>query len=337
MISVVFEGPSPSSARTTVREVDVPGPGPRQVAIDVEFAGVNFIDVMARRGDAGYVSAWPYRPGFEVAGTVRATGRSVTGLHVGDRVAAFTHGGGLAEVVVAEECLTSLVPAGVPSAHAAAAPLMLSTAMLLLRDVGHLTPGESVLMHAAGGGVGRAVAQLARALGAGDLHGTVGSAEKVESARASGWDQVVVRADIPGRRAAPTLNDDFDVILDPLGTQMLAFDVAHAAPGGRIVLFGNPSSAEFAALPPIGQLIGATVSIGGFSMRKLTQTAPHRVSRALRDVLSLLGDGAIEVPVHVVGSLGAVAEVHDTLASGHSVGKFVVDVAGGPGQDTTRS
>src|SRR5256885_7421151 len=116
--------PAPDASTTSVVAVDEPQPGPGQVAIEVGFAGVNFIDVMARRGDPGYASVWPYVPGLEVAGTVRAVGDGVSDLLVGQRVAAFTPDGGLAEVAVAEAGLTVEVPADVRLETAAAAPLV---------------------------------------------------------------------------------------------------------------------------------------------------------------------------------------------------------------------
>jgi len=110
----------------------VPEPGPGELSIDVNFAGVNFKDVMARRGDAGYVNSWPFVPGMEVAGTVRALGPGVEGLAVGERVSALTGAGGLAEVAIAQAALTAAVPAGLDLARAAVAPGALTTAGLLL-------------------------------------------------------------------------------------------------------------------------------------------------------------------------------------------------------------
>jgi NADPH:quinone reductase len=135
MRAVVMSEPSPGPDRTQVRELDTPRPGPGQVSIDVGYAGINFIDVMARRGDPGYASGWPYVPGLEVAGTIRELGAGVAGLPAGQWVAAFTRGGGLAEVAVADASLVVPVPEGVALPVAAAAPLMLSTAFLLLSDV----------------------------------------------------------------------------------------------------------------------------------------------------------------------------------------------------------
>lgn len=115
MRALVMTGPSHGSDLTEIADMPVPEPGADEVSIDVSFAGVNFIDVMARRGDPGYVTAWPYVPGKEVAGTVRRVGPGVSGLVPGQRVAAFTPSGGLAEVAVASAALTMPLPDGVPS------------------------------------------------------------------------------------------------------------------------------------------------------------------------------------------------------------------------------
>ena len=117
-------------------EIAVPEPGPGQVSIDIRHAGVNFKDIMARRGDPGYATHWPFVPGLEIAGSVRSVGRGVSDLKVGQAVAAFTGAGGLAEVAVAERALVVPVPDGVTLDVAAATPGALVTATLLLEDLG---------------------------------------------------------------------------------------------------------------------------------------------------------------------------------------------------------
>jgi NADPH:quinone reductase len=94
---------------TRVRQMRVPVPGRGQVSIDVRYAGVNFKDVMARRGDAGYVSAWPFIPGVEVSGTVRELGADVGSFEVGQPVVALTNAGGLAKVAVADAAVTAAI------------------------------------------------------------------------------------------------------------------------------------------------------------------------------------------------------------------------------------
>jgi NADPH:quinone reductase len=318
-----MSGPSPGADRTRVRDLDIPRPGPGQVTIDVGYAGINFIDVMARRGDPGYASGWPYVPGLEVAGTIREVGAGVMAPPAGRRVAAFTRGGGLAEVAVADAALVVPVPDEVGLPAAAAAPLMLSSASLLLSDVVRIRPNETILMHSSSGGLGRAIAQLALQLGAVPSIGTVGWPEKAAGALRSGWHRAFARdAGLAGavRAAVP---DGVDVILDPSGTALLDVDLEVAAPGGRIVLFGNPGGEPPGPLPPLAKLIGGNVAIAGFSMSRLTATSPARAAQALQRVLRLLAGEQLDLAVTELGSLDDVPAAQQSLAEGRSPGKYV--------------
>jgi NADPH:quinone reductase len=329
MYALMMTGPSQGVDRTEIREIDEPRPGPGELTIDVAYAGINFLDVMARRGDAGYASAWPYAPGLEVSGTVRQTGPDVTDLAAGQRVAAFTAGGGLAEAVLVRAESVVPVPDLVPSPVAAAAPLMLTTALLLLQDAASFRPGMTVLVHSASGGVGTAIAQLVPLLGGGLRIGTVGRPGKVASALKGGYDVAVARCeDLADAILAATDRAGVDIVLDPLGTTMLETDLAVTAPGGRIVLFGNAGGGEQAPLPPAGRLIGGNLAIGGFSISRLWATAPHRASAGLRRVLDLITEGRLDTAITEIGSLADVPAVHQLLAEGHGVGKYVVHLQG---------
>jgi NADPH:quinone reductase len=327
MRALVMTGPSRGSALTEVRVVREPRPGPGEVSVDVTHAGINFLDVMERRGDAGYVRAWPHVPGREVAGTVREVGAGVEDLTVGQRVAAFVPGGGLAEVAVARAALTVPVPDQVPLPVAAAAPLMVATALLLLTDAARLGPGESVLVHSASGGVGGAVAQLIPVLGGGLRIGTVGRADKVQSARNNGYEVVLTRGDDLAAAVGAAAGGRVDVVLDPLGTSMLDLDLEVVAPGGRIVLFGNAGGGEILPLPSARRLQGGNLAISGFSISGLSVTAPHRVAEALRRVLDLLSSGRLAIAVTEIASLAEAAATHDLLAEGRGAGKYVARLA----------
>ncbi|GAA0399880.1 hypothetical protein GCM10009530_59570 [Microbispora corallina] len=399
MRALVMTGPSQGPDRTEIREIAEPTPGPGEVTVDVAHAGINFLDVMARRGDPGYVAAWPYVPGKEIAGTVREVGPGVTDLFPGQRVAAFTSGGGLAEVALARAALTVPVPAGVPSEVAASAPLMLASALLLLTDAGRFRAGETVLVHSASGGVGSAVARLVPALGGGRLIGTVGRPGKVAAALSAGYDAAVARHDAgvrpetrgvaaPGARIVPSgdvgggassvdaahgidrdvtraggdlagairaaagggvdlagairaaagggvdlagaiqaaAGGGVDLVLDPLGTATLDLDLDVAAPGARIVLFGNAGGGAMAPLPSQARLRSGNIGVVGFSISSLSATAPHRVAAALRRVLDLIAEGRLDVPVTEVGSLDEVPAVHQLLAEGRGEGKYAARV-----------
>jgi NADPH:quinone reductase len=329
MRTLMMTGPSQGVDRTKIREIEEPRPGPGEVTIDVAYAGINFLDVMARRGDAGYVDAWPYAPGLEVSGMVREIGPDVTGLAIGQRVAAFTAGGGLGDVVLVRAERVVPVPDQVPSPVAAAAPLMLTTALLLLQDAARFQPGETVLVHSASGGVGGAVAQLVPVLGGGLRIGTVGRPDKVDSALKSGYDVAAARSEnLAEAIRAATGNAAVDIVLDPLGTTMLQTDLAVTAPGGRIVLFGNADGGEQAPLPPAGRLIGGNLAISGFSISRLWATAPHRASAGLHRVLDLVAEGRLETAITEVDSLADVPAVHQLLAEGRGDGKYVARLQG---------
>ncbi|MER5641351.1 zinc-binding dehydrogenase [Kitasatospora sp. NPDC002227] len=328
MRALVMTAPG-GSENSLVREVEEPAPGPGQVSVEVAYAGLNFVDVMARRGDAGYVTAWPYLPGKEVSGTVRALGAGVTGLAVGDQVVAAPAGGGLAEVVVAEAALTVPVPAGVALSRAAAVPLGLATAMLLLTESGRFAAGETVLVHSAGGGIGRGIAELVPQLGGGRLIGTVGRPEKAAAAVEAGYDAAFARDEKLAEAVREAAGGrGVDLVLDPLGTEALELDLELLAPGGRVVLFGNAGGGEVTPLPPAARLLGGNLGITGFSHRGLTVGAPEKVARAVARVLALLAEGRLDVPVTELPGLSAAPAAHDLLAAGRGEGKYVVAVAG---------
>lgn len=319
--------PCSSAAGTAVINCPEPEPGPGEVSVDVAYAGVNFIDVMARRGDPGYASAWPYIPGLEIAGKIRRVGSDVVGLRAGQRVAAFTAGGGLAEIALARAELTVALPDAVALPHAASAPLMLSTALLLLTDATRLQPGESVLMHSASGGVGSAVAQMVPLLGGGLRIGTVGRTGKIADALHAGWDVAISREVDVAAAVRAEAERGVDVVLDPTGTEQLELDLAVAAPGARIALFGNAGGGVPEPLPPVGRLIGGNVALAGFSISRLTMTAPQRVTSTLGRVLGWLASRDLEIAVTEVGSLEDVPAVHDRLATGQGTGKYVARIA----------
>lgn len=328
MQAVIMSAPARDGSATGVADIDEPRPGPGQVAIDVAYAGINFIDVMARRGDPGYATAWPYVPGLEVAGSILSVGSGVHDLYAGDRVAAFTPGGGMAEIAIAAADLTVKVPPEVPLAAAASAPLAVSTALLLLTERARIRPGESVLMHSASGGVGSVVSQVAAALSSGRRIGTVGRPDKIAAGLAAGWDEVFAREDgltEAVRQAAP---EGVDVILDPVGTALLDLNLSIAAPGGRVVLFGNAAGGAQAPLPPASRLISGNAGVLGFSMSRLSVTAPKTVADALAQGLKMIAAAQIRPQLTVIEPLGSVAATHDLLAAGRGDGKYVAKVHG---------
>ncbi|MET7286280.1 zinc-binding dehydrogenase [Streptomyces sp. NPDC005573] len=315
-----FGGPGVLRAVTAA----VPEPGPGQVSVDVAWTGVNFADLKARA--EGYrVPALPYVPGLEVSGRVRALGAGVTGLAVGQEVTALTAGGAYAEVAVADAATVFPVPDGLDLRTAASLPTVLPTAYALVHTVGRLQPGESVLVQGAAGGVGTVVGQLARAAGAGAVYGVVSSAAKASYAKEHGYDEVftgdfgeAVRRATGGRGA--------DLVLDPVGGDTLRAGLASLAPFGRLVSFGNASSAEpWSAGQP--ELYPLGLSVAGFSILTLARTAPEALRRLAAQAFAKVTDGTVSLPVTAEFALEEAAEAHRLMGGRTSTGKLLLRVA----------
>ncbi|WP_327317112.1 quinone oxidoreductase family protein [Streptomyces sp. NBC_01235] len=306
-----------------VVEVDVPEPGPGQVSVDVAHAGVNFADLKAR-GEGYRVPALPFRPGLEVSGRVRALGAGVTGLTVGQEVTALTAGGGYAEVAVAEVATVFPLPDGVDLRTAATLPTVLPTAYALVHAVGRLQRGETVLVQSAAGGVGTVVGQLAKAAGAGAVYGVVSSAAKAEYARTHGYDEVFV-GDFEKAVRAATGERGVDLALDPVGGETLRASLASLAVFGRLVSFGNASSAEPWS---VGQpeLAPTGLSVAAFSVLNLARTAPAALRTLAERAFAKVADGTVSLPVTAEFALPEAAEAHRLMGGRSSTGKLLLSV-----------
>ncbi len=327
MWALVFDSPVTDSSQTRIADVPDLEAGPGEILIDVKYAGVNFKDVMARRGDTGYADTWPFTPGLEVAGVVRTVSTEATAFSPGDRVVALTNAGGLAQQAVASASLAVHVPNDVDLEIAATVPGALTTAHLLLHRQARIRSGDSLVVHSAAGAVGSALAALARLAGVGRLIGVVGAESRVKLALEAGYDEVHVREDGLGATIRRSLDGlGADVILDPQGTGLLNEDLEAVGVGGRIVLFGNAGGGSLEPLPHAGQLFRRNASIGGFSLEAYSLTAASAIRDTMSQVLADLEDGALHPSVQIVDGLSAVPDVHDSLAAGTGTGKYVVSV-----------
>lgn len=221
-----------------LRAADIPEPDSAgQLVIDVAAAGVAFPDVLMSRGLYQMKPELPFVPGLEVAGTVRSAPDG-SGFARGDRVMAVTMLGGFAEVAVAPPALTCRLPGQLSFEQGAGFILNHHTAHFALTRRAHLTAGETVAVHGAAGGVGTAVIQVARALGA-DVVAVVSSDEKAEVARAAGAQRVVDSGgEWPAELRALNGGRGADVIVDPVGGDRFDESLRCLAPGGRLVVVG---------------------------------------------------------------------------------------------------
>ncbi|MEV6318587.1 zinc-binding dehydrogenase [Streptomyces sp. NPDC051776] len=304
-------------------EVEPPTPGPGQVAIDVTHAGVNYAEILFRQGAVDV--PLPYVPGIEAAGHVRALGDGVKDLRVGQPVTALTMtmGGGYGEVAVTDAHLVAPLPDDADLALMAAVPSNSTTAWLVLREVARLRKDERVLVHAAAGGAGSQLGQVAKLLGAGQVVGTVGSPEKLEKAAAFGYDNVVLRSELLAFSEELTEGCGFDVAVDPVGGTARRESFDTLAQGGRLIAMGNASGADTVHFDA-NELWFSGKGVLGFNLGALSGERPSAVTPVLRRVVDAVLDGGLRVEVGEVLPLSDAAQAHRRIESGRSTGKLVL-------------
>lgn len=310
-----------------MREMPEPQPGAGEVAIRVLFAGVNYVEVMVRRGDSE-AGKLPLIHGFEVSGYVHAIGEGVEGLHVGQPVAAMTVIGGYAEVAIARAAMTfplDDLDGEVAPETAAAFPTIVPTAYAMLTEVARLRKGESVLIHAAAGGVGTVAAQIARHLGAGMILGTVSSREKGDYAKPFGYDATLLRDGFREATLEATRGRGVDVVLESIGGSVVEESLKTLAPLGKVVIFGNASNSE-TVRPSTLDLCFENKSVMGFSIGHLSFSAPERLATISRQALNLVAAGMVKIDITEVLPLERAAEAHRRLEGRATTGKLVLRV-----------
>ncbi len=304
-----------------------PVPGEGQVLIKTELAGVNFADVQLRRGTYHAGSPPPVVPGLDVYGTIVGVGRGVSGLERGQKVAAFTASGSYAELALAPAALTFPVPAGVGPETAAAFPTVGITAYNLLTLAGRLAPGETVLVHAAAGGVGSTAVQLAKIMGAGRVIGTVGSDEKASLARELGCDYVInyEAEDFAARVNEITGGAGADLILDSVAGPVFDRGLSCLATFGRIVMYGHTSGE--AGHVSTRDLHGPTRAVIGYSSSTYRRYRPQALRPAAEAVLGYLASGQLRIVIGARFDLPDAAKAQQLIESRAHVGKILLRVS----------
>ncbi len=327
-----------------VEEHATPNPGPGEVRIDVAFAGVNYADVIARRGFYKWAPPFPTCVGFELSGVVSALGAGVTSHAVGDRVVAVTRFGGYADQVVVEAARAWHLPSELSLAVGAAIPAVTITAWHSLVNVLRVRAGESVLIQAVAGGVGLAALQIAKHLGL-VIYGTASSPEKLAFARTHGLDHGIDYKRTDFEREVMRLSDGrgVDHVLDSLGGEGLRKGYRCLCPTGHVVTIGaaqvapdsrNPWAVMKAAAELVRggvfhpfQLIEDNRSIAGVQVLLLWNDVPL-MHHAMGEILRLARASVIAPHVDRVVPLEAAAEAHALLESRQTRGKLLLRCAG---------
>ena len=304
-------------------EIEVGEPGPGEVKIRQEAAGLNYIDVYHRTGL--YPQPLPFTPGTEGAGVVESIGPDVSGLSPGDGVAYAGPVGGYAEErLIAADRLIKL-PHAISSEQAAAMMLQGMTAHMLLRSVHRVQRGETILIHAAAGGVGLIVCQWAKALGA-TVIGTVGSDAKAELARAHGCDHPIVytRQDFVAEVDRITGGAKLPVVYDSVGKDTFLQSLDCLAPRGMMVTFGNSSGPVDPIEPGIlaqkGSLFLTRPTLFTYSARRAD------LETAARELFEVVESGKVKIEVKQRFALKDAAEAHRALEARQTSGSTVFTI-----------
>ncbi len=307
-------------------EVDPGTPGPGQALIRQTAAGLNFIDVYHRTG-LYPVPAMPAVIGNEGAGVVEAVGDSVTEVGVGDRVAYSMSLGSYAEQRVVDAARLVKVPDAITDQQAAAMMLKGCTVQYLIRRIYPVKPGDTILLHAAAGGVGLIACQWAKHLGA-TVIGTVGSDEKAELARAHGCDHAIVytRENVPERVRALTDGAGVPVVFDSVGKDTFMASLDCLQPRGLMVSYGNASGAVEPFSP------GVLAAKGSLFLTRPTLAtyikSREELDTTTTDLFDVVQSGAVKVEVSQVFPLEDAAQAHRDLEARKTTGSTVLTMEG---------
>ena len=309
-----------------VKDVPEPQPEAGQVTINVAFAAVGLVDVLVRRGT--FNTPLPFVPGFEVAGYIRALGKGVNHLRVGQPVAAMLYErmGGYAEVATASAGLTiALDDLDKPLDLATATAFLgnVTTAYLVLTTVVALRPGQSVLVHGSTGGLGSALGQVARQLGASWVLGTVSGRNKEEYAKSLGYNTVVLANSFVTEVREATRGRGVDLVLDPVGGVLRAQSLEVLSPLGCLVLLGN-ASGEADVPQSSNTLWLGNKGVIGFNLGGLSREAPNQVADAAQKALSMVARGELRTDTTDVLPLEQVVEAHHRLEQRKTPGKLIL-------------
>lgn len=344
MQRIVIAKPGSWSALSLQEAPKLQAPSPDQVVIHTAYSGVNFADVVARQGlyeSANKQIGYPMVLGFEWSGRVAAVGSNVHDLAPGDQVFGVSRFGAYASELLLDRRFVFRLPRGFSLAEAAAFPVAFLTAYYGLFELGAAKAGQAVLVHSAAGGVGGALAQLARARGC-RVFGVVGSPHKIEAARAFGCHTVAVKPE--GSRAwvdeARTFAPNgFDVVLDANGAETLRASYSLLGTPGRLVIYGFHTmfrrgggrtdwlrlAWQWLRTPRFDPLrmTNDNKAVFGFNLSYLFDET-ELLARAMGEFLGGIERGELHAPPVTEVPAAEAGKAHRTLESGKTVGKVVL-------------
>ena len=302
-------------------EVPVPEPGAGEARVKIEAIGLNYIDIYQRTGL--YPLKTPFTLGMEGAGVVDAVGANVTEVRKGDRVAYAMHLGSYAEHAIVPAWKLAPLPQAIDSRAGAAAMLQGMTAHYLTRDTFPLKKGESALIHAAAGGVGLLLIQIAKRLGA-TVFGTVSTEQKAQLAKEAGADEVILytKADFAAEVKRLTNGAGVHVVYDSVGKDTFEKSLDCLRPRGYLVLFGNSSG----PVPPfdLGKLAGkGSLFVTRPTLLHYASNRDELLQRS-NDLFNWIGAEKLKLRIDKTFALKEASEAHRQLEGRKTTGKVLL-------------
>jgi len=302
-------------------EIPIVTPGPTDVVMKTEAIGVNYVDVYHRSGL--YRTPVPFTPGVEAAGVVHAAGAEVKEFRAGDRVAYAGGPGAYAEYVVIPAARAVKLPNGIDARTAAAVMLQGMTAHYLSHSTFPLKPGDTALVHAAAGGVGLLLVQMAKMRGA-RVIGTVSTEEKAELARGAGAEEVILytRQDFEAETKRLTAGRGVPVVYDSVGKTTWEKSMNCLSPRGYMVLYGQSSG----PVPPVDpQILNDKGSLFLTRPTSTHYTSPREeLLKRAGDVLGWVASGRLSLRIDRTFPLKEAEAAHRRLESRQSAGKILL-------------
>lgn len=305
-----------------IEEIELGKPDPSQALIQIHTAGLNFVDIYFRRGT--YPIEKPYTPGWEASGTVVEIGSLVTNVKVGDRVAYVHEPGSYAEMSLVDAQNLILIPKELSFEQGAAFPLQGMTAHYLIHEFYTIKPNDTVLIHAAAGGMGQLLVQWARHLGA-RVIGTVSTEEKAKSALAAGAQDVILytQKDFASETLRLTKDEGADFIIDGVGKSTFTKNLEAVKRRGHVVIFGSASGPADPIVP--NSLMSKSITISGGSLMNYILT-PEELNMRSQAVIEGVQKGWLKLKMDHILPLDKVQEAHRLLESRQTMGKVLLKV-----------
>ena len=307
-------------------EIDKPKPGPTEVLIEIHAIGVNYADTARREGQYVVPTKLPFIPGAEIAGVIVEAGEEVTNVNIGTRVVTLIESGGYAEyAVVDSRNVTVMLKEDIDFKQAVSLPLQGLSAYHILKTMGCITNDDTVLVHAAAGGVGTLAVQLAKLFGARKVIATASTDEKLDLARSlgadvcinytnEGWHKEVLEA---------TEGRGVNLALEMVGGDVFKDTLKCLAPFGKVVIYGV-ASGEQAVMHP-SSLMAKNQSVIGFFLPQIMRKR-ELFMRSIRELFDYLEEGKLQLIIGETYPLEEAAKVHELMQSRKTSGKIILEV-----------